>query len=229
MIMVMHGLTVVLDASKWLGQLVGHAARVCDLVRAMAAASGAPTRAARYASAAAGGGASPGAFFPLLAGHRAPCADAFDPAASQLSNPRCHGTSNEMHALRAEVDSITSEFGATLPEELRSEVATLLVPMTAHLASDATMDVSAHSVGDGRFRDVMGGVFTEMPSQGPVIAVCTFQQMSPTANRHRQARANDAVPCLFAHCRLCCLAVSASALHACGGLCHDRTNCRADC
>ena len=94
---------------------------------------------------------------------------------------------------------VTSAFGSSLPDDLRTEVAVLLPPTDAWLPGGHAMDVSVHAVQAGRLREVLSTVFS-----GPAAACASHRNLHVPA-RHRRshavqagARAQMAVPLVHA-------------------------------
>lgn len=215
LIMLMNALTSTLDASKALGEVAGHAARICDFVQAMAALTPqAPLPASLSAVVSAASepllqrnADEAPLFYPLPCPSPAASNEAFVTSAAALSSssllqqqsaitPRAGGgwltalmPMQELLPMRSEPAVLTSAFGTALPTELREQSAMLLSPTAARFHSGEELEVSVHQLADGsQLRDVVGNVFPDLPLHGTVHAVCTYQAVQASAMRQRQVR-----------------------------------------
>ena len=214
LIMVANAMTSVLDVSRSAGELAGHAARICDFVRAMAQRSS-----SRFQ------GPDAGTLHswplpqqhPLLQHRDAPellhhgqTLFPLRPAAhsafigtqkAQESTLRIHSSRSQRipgdsarellplwGASTAPPASVVSAFGAILPDSLRDQTVQLLAQTPAQAPGGCPLDVSVHTIETGQLRDVIGHVFVDMPVAGGVLALCTFQPVNAAAMRSRQVR-----------------------------------------
>jgi hypothetical protein len=187
LIMLMNALTSTLDVSRQLGDVAGHATRICDLLRAMRAVAKAPQ--AGLLSPGDPGERAPShspSTLPYRWWHRLRRGRGWGgvDAAVQPLLPLSDAGQNDAERSdgRASAEPVTNAFGRVLPKTYRSQAHTLLPPLTVSLHSGLTMEISVHSLGTADLRRVVSNVFPDAPTEAPLLCVCTYQPVRPSAS-----------------------------------------------
>lgn len=174
--MLMSALTSTLDISNRLGELAGHAVRICDLLRAVRSVAQAPH-------------SRP---LPPRACDTQASAGTLETRSGRTTRWRLPGRRNKrIDSPRlltplatpiggaAQTSAVTSAFGLVLPKDYRSQAVTLQWPTSVRLRNEQrAMQVSVHSTGRAELRSAIASVFPDAPSDAPLLCVCTFQPMA---------------------------------------------------
>ena len=221
LIMVMNSLTTILDATKQLGEVAGHTARIHTLMQQMdviAPPKGHPAQSRSSPF-------SPRPRPRVEEGRRDALAMQASPAMVLDCDDPVRQPSSKRHVLAdtlnrrrpasEELDvwqtneGLTTAFGGCLPEYLKQQASTLLPPTNGVLAEGGVMQFSVHRLGTEELGEIVGNVFPDVPLGAPLLAVCTFQAMPPLGSvvlRPAQVRSPPMSPLQ--------LVVCLSALHA---------------
>ena len=191
-IMVMSSLTNIVTATKQLGEVAGHTARICTFIHQMdsiAPANGFSVQSLK-----------PSPFSPrahprveearrdalALQASPAMAADSGSPGRQTGAMRRVLAdTLNRRRPSSEELDvwqtreGLTTAFGGSLPEYLKQQASTLLPPTSGVLAEGGTMQFSVHRLGTEELGEIVGNVFPDVPLGSPLLAVCTFQVVPP--------------------------------------------------
>jgi hypothetical protein len=193
LIMLMNSLTTILDATKQLGEVAGHTARICSFMQQMdsiaTCAGRSPQRrtvspfSPRIASSLEGSrhGSQ------TLLGSPAQAADVAAPSGQGRSAFRrvMSDTLKRRRPPSEELDlwhsneALATAFGGILPEYLKHQASTLLPPTNGTLAEGGTMEFSIHQLGTQELGEIVANVFPDAPQGAAMLAVCTYQAVPP--------------------------------------------------
>lgn len=186
LIMLMHSLTSILDATKELGEVAGHTARIHNFLKQMESISpdkghGEPLNKPSPFSPRIPSQPGGGRDGQTLLASSTHVVDVASPGSQSRPIRRVlSDTLNRRRPPSEELDTwhtneAESVFGGTLPEYLKDQASTLLPPTSGLLSDGSAMEVSVHKLGTDELGEIVGNVFPDVPSGSQLLAVCTFQ------------------------------------------------------
>eukprot|EP00892_Ulva_mutabilis_P007564 jgi/Ulvmu1/517/UM001_0525.1 len=170
LLMLINSLTSILDATKKLGEVAGHTARISEVVAQV-------TAAAPLGVVTAG---SPGAPFELAVPPPPPVTR--ERLGAHLLRPPA-GAKGAWAAKAAGEEELAATglinaFGNAVPEELAREVETLLPPTAAAMRGGRPLEVSVHRLASVELQEIVRTVFPACPPGASLLAVCTYQSLA---------------------------------------------------
>ena len=187
LILLMNSLTSILDATKELGEVAGHTARIHNFLKQMESISpdkgqgGASHKASPFSPRTSSQPGAAGRDGHTLLRPSTHVVDVDSPGSQSRPMRRVlSDTLNRRRPPSEELDvwhsnDAESVFGGTLPEYLKDQASTLLPPTSGLLPDGSAMEFSVHKLGTDELGEIVGNVFPDVPSGSPLLAVCTFQ------------------------------------------------------